>query len=288
VHNSWYNFLSAKNVSLNLLFVHADFHNAHRLVHGSHMQQLGLALRTSLSGRLLWVDFSAKSAPPHKATIRDGASGALLKTVTHGSGGFTFENVAVTWREKRFGLIGSHGSVVTVNTGRWLIESASRAFPNPSKNAGKALLDVQIEPLYDADRDPVAPHGLVGQSWDGDALGVTGALDEYRGTEVTTRAMAEGAIEGEAAEYEMDGPFATDFKYSRFSAAQAKPRDASTLKGRKSAAKRGASRMAPFSFGVAGASPDVEDDVPTVTATPAEAAENVPLAQQVMAAVIAS
>ena len=34
------------------------------------------------------------------------------------------------------------------------------------------LLDVQLNPLYDADHDVVAPHGLIGQSWDGDGVGV--------------------------------------------------------------------------------------------------------------------
>eukprot|EP00966_Prymnesium_polylepis_P202703 4696137-Prymnesium_polylepis.1 len=130
-------------VSLNLFFVHADFHNAHRIIHGSHMQQLALVVRSALTGRLLTLQLSAAAAPPHKAYVRDGATGELLKAVTHGSGGFSFENLEVTWREKRFGLIGSHGSVVTVSTGRWLVEATSRAFPNPARNPGKALLDVQ-------------------------------------------------------------------------------------------------------------------------------------------------
>ena len=39
------NFLSAKNVSLNMFFVHADFNNIHRLVHGSHMLLLAMKAR---------------------------------------------------------------------------------------------------------------------------------------------------------------------------------------------------------------------------------------------------
>jgi len=158
---------------------------------------------------------------------------------------------------KRFGLIGSHGAVVTINTGRWLIEATSKAFPNPTKNVGKALLDVQVNALYDADHDVVAPHGLVGQSWDGDDEGIAGAQDDYRGVEVTTKAMAEGAIEGAAADYEMAGPFETQYKFSRFEATAAKPRDASQLKGRRSVASKGRG---------AAASPDLEDIPSAVTA----------------------
>merc|ERR1712118_390383 len=215
------------------------------------MQQLALKVRTSTTGKLLTLEFRANAAPPHKATLRDATTGAVVKTISHGSGSFVVENLVVSIREKRFGLIGSHGSVLTINTGRWLIEATSKAFPNPLKNPGKALLDVQINALYDADHDVVAPHGLVGQSWDGDNVAVAGAQDDYHGGEVTTKAMAEGAIEGVAADYEMGGPFETDFKYSRFDAVAAKPRDISALKGHRSAAKKGKG---------AGASPDVPEE----------------------------
>ena len=45
--------------------------------------------------------------------------------------------------------------------------------------------------------------------------------------------MGEGSIEGIAADYEIGGtdPFATTFKYSRYSATYALPRNASALTG---------------------------------------------------------
>lgn len=85
----------------------------------------------------------------------------------------------------------------------------------------------------------VAPHGLMGQSWDGDDLAVDGALDDYHRDEpspavVTTAAMAEGAIEGAASDYRLASPFATTFKFSRFDAtAHVPPRDVSRLRGTK-------------------------------------------------------
>ena len=60
------------------------------------------------------------------------------------------------------------------------------------------------------------PHGIIGQSFDGDDVGVNGKQDPYTGATpgplLVTSAMAEGAIEGEAAEYKMPSKFATAFK----------------------------------------------------------------------------
>merc|ERR1719316_760523 len=58
-HNTWYNMLSAKNTSVNVLFEHADFHNPYRLVHGSKMSKLGMAVKTALTGQLVQIGFNA-------------------------------------------------------------------------------------------------------------------------------------------------------------------------------------------------------------------------------------
>lgn len=149
-------------------------------------------------------------------------------------------------------MAGTHGAVLSVNTGRWRIEVASVPFPNPTKNKGKALLDVTIKAEYDADHDVVAPHGLIGQSWDGDGVAMGGRRDDYRGTEVTTSAMAEGAIEGEPSDYEVSSAFDTDFKFSRFDATSATPRDVTKLSGVKGVGHKA---------GSAGASPDLSADI---------------------------
>lgn len=114
------------------------------------------------------------------------------------------------------------------------------------------LLNFQLNPLYDADHDAVAPHGLIGQSWDGDGVAIDGAQDDYTGKEVVTKAMAEGAIEGSAADYEMDDKFSTQFKYSRFDAISARPRDVSKLKG---------VHKDKTGIYAAGAAPDIEDEI---------------------------
>ena len=100
---------------------------------------------------------------------------------------------------------------------------------------GKCYINVRITPNFNADKATVAPHGLVGQSYDGDEYGVIGNTDAYvtAGNETTTEAMGEGAIEGDAADYEMAAPFGTSFKFSRFGLTSAKPRDATLLAGKK-------------------------------------------------------
>jgi len=193
----------------------------------------------------------------------------VVKTVTHGSGNFVYENLVVsmrvrsserTWKQGEFQKV-----TAVVNTMRWLVEASSKPWPNSKLNPGKALLDVKMSALYDADKDVVAPHGLIGQSYDGDGVGVSGKLDNYTAalSEVTTNAMAEGAIEGVAADYEMFDKFDTAFKYSRFDAVAAKPRDVSKLTG---------ARVVGEKTGVVGASPDV-DEPEAVAVAKAQVAE---------------
>ena len=63
-------------------------------------------------------------------------------------------------------------------------------------------------------------HGIIGQSYDADAVGISGALDDYTYNVsepiVTTHTMAEGAIEGFGWEYALKGPFSTNFRYARY------------------------------------------------------------------------
>jgi len=245
-HNTWYNMLSAKNTSVNVLFQHDDFHNPHRLVHGSKMSKLGMTMRTARTGTIVQVDINATADDKQRARVLSGGRTFILD---HNSAPFKLENVMVVLRMKKMTALGGHGIALTVTNGKWEVKAWSKRFPNPAANPGKALLNVAMSPTYDADHDVVAPHGLIGQSYDGDDIAVDGATDDYTAHEVTTSAMAEGAIEGKAEEYKMDGPFSINFKYSRFDATAAKPRDVSKLTGKK---KAGSAK------GTVGALPDVE------------------------------
>ena len=88
------------------------------------------------------------------------------------------------------------------------------------------------------------PHGIMGQSFDGDGIAVSGKVDDYNDrTEVTTTAMGEGAIEGAANDYALPNAYATEFKYSRFakkSGDVCAPREVAKLNGlKKGGAKDG-------------------------------------------------
>ena len=62
--------------------------------------------------------------------------------------------------------------------------------------------------------------------------------DDYSGKTVVTKAMGEGAIEGVASDYAVNSPFSTNFKFSRFGANKADPRDVSKLVGAKRATSK--------------------------------------------------
>merc|ERR1711988_1733498 len=82
----------------------------------------------------------------------------------------------------------------------------------------------------------VFPHGLIGQTFDGDSTAVDGKTDVYHnaGPEITTAAMAEGFIEGTAEDYALSDPFSPNFKFSRFFLHEpTPPRDISKLSGRR-------------------------------------------------------
>ena len=60
------------------------------------------------------------------------------------------------------------------------------------------------------------PHGILGQSYDGDDMAVFGKTDNYNSADIRTIAMAEGAIEGTAKDYIMENEYNHNFKYYRF------------------------------------------------------------------------
>jgi hypothetical protein len=258
---TWYNLLSAKNVSVNAFFTADDFKvlkPRKQLVHGSRMEQMCMTVRTD-AGRVLTIEYNATDKFPFVALVHQRSEPskhiAYLTTDKKHARTLEVDNIKLSLRVKKIGVLASagHGTTLVISTGKWEVFATSKAFPNPRAHPGKSLLNINLHALYDADHDVVAPHGLIGQSYDGDSLKVDGQLDDYTVDEVTTQAMAEGAIEGVATDYEMPSRFATAFKYSRFDAVRASPRDISTLSGKKSSAS-----ASPTS--VLGASADVEDE----------------------------
>lgn len=93
------------------------------------------------------------------------------------------------------------------------------------------------------------PHGVIGQSYDGDDIAVSGKTDDYKYAKdhpvIVTKAMAEGAIEGSGHQYALHDPHSTSFLYSRYNRTRddhCAPRDARALLGEKS--RRGTDAIA--------------------------------------------
>lgn len=125
-------------------------------------------------------------------------------------------------------------AMLTISNGEFEVQATSRFLSWSKQNNNKKRIDVAIKPLkLGVVASPVAPHGLIGQTFDGDKTAIDGAIDDYSPSEVYTKAMGEGAIEGTAEEYEVraSDPFSDAFKYSRYHSLAASPRDTSKLAG---------------------------------------------------------
>jgi len=228
-----FNFLSAKNVSLNVKTEAADFKWAHRIVHGTKLSAVFWTIRTS-ANHLLQIAYDSASADRAivrnlNQTVEEGER-TLKASIDGNAYGTTY------WLDNVFVKLAGRVLIVTVQD-KWRMAVKQSPFPFAALNLKKSLLDVSAQALYDADHDVVAPHGLFGQSYDGDDFAVDGKVDKRTGDETTTEAQAEGAIEGVYTDYKIDAsnPFSTAFKYSRFDATAAAPRDVTKLTGVKRA-----------------------------------------------------
>ena len=178
--------------------------------------------------RMLHIEFNSThlTGTAHRAVVRELGRPAVMV----GGEGLHIDNVFIQTRGHQ------EATSVVVNTGQWRLSATAKHFPNPEANPGKMLLHVDVAARYDADHDQVAPHGLIGQSYDGDTVAVDGAQDDYRmgGDVMETAAQAEGAIEGSASDYRMSHePFSTAFRFSRFDAVRAPHRNVTALTGTK-------------------------------------------------------
>ena len=86
------------------------------------------------------------------------------------------------------------------------------------KSGPSHRLDLTFKQIGDAAARSL-PHGIIGQSFSTNGPR-HGKRDVYPSSgRIATSAMAEGAIEGDAAMYEVARPYATEFAFSRFMSA---------------------------------------------------------------------
>ena len=215
-HLGIYVLLSTKFLSLAVQFVHEKFLTPFSKVwvRGSWIRHAYWTIRTN-HGRLVKVQFDA-----HAPTLNGSAVPAQAAV----------DDVRLSYSSR-----GPIKTLIVVTRHWWTSVKASRGAPH----WGTLRMSVDMQPLYDVTRDAVAPHGLLGQTFDGDNLPMHGKRDSFAvldsgnstasrkgiGGLVTTHAMGEGAIEGTAEMYRIKSPFETRFPFSRFDAKHAKPRN---------------------------------------------------------------
>ena len=251
-HGGVYCLLSAKNLSVNVKIIHDNFTTPRSKVRvrGSWIRGVFHAIRTARTGRRLQIFFHA--ADPRRAIITEGCTAPFcqdnpltghrieLKQDGHP---VVIENVRVEL----------HAKTLRIGTGRWRTTSTSTVSePHPNK----LRMNVVMRATYQERRDSVAPHGLLGQTYDRDGRAVHGQRDDYSRLDdgrltssrrrtlwgdsgvITTRARAEGAIEGDGEDYRVASDFATAFRFSRFDAVRAGTRNVSALSTGRAARRR--------------------------------------------------
>jgi hypothetical protein len=120
-------------------------------------------------------------------------------------------------------------STIYVRSGGWEVNATRRPVYHWIGGPSKWRFDFSMRPFdgtvgFEAHHGEASktcfPHGIIGQSWDGDDRAVDGAVDDYKfhaeNPSVTTKAMAEGAIEGGGNQYALSSAFSVGFVYQRF------------------------------------------------------------------------
>lgn len=227
--------LSHTNISLSTCFREAKYiDDQNRTVHGTYMTAAFLTIITT-TNKTLFVSYKAGEVEPHSAHISAKAGAqqtARNVELTSDNKEMTDGNVHIAVKPATQGV-----AMMVTQLGRWAVEVSTAPYFDGigDKKVKMHRVDVKAYPLSPSiEAGPVWPHGILGQSFDGDNLAVSGKKDDYNKSVVVTSAQAEGAIEGTWEDYIAPSPFSTDFKYSRFSVKVAPPRDVLKLTGKKS------------------------------------------------------
>ena len=279
-----YSLLSAPDLSFTARFRYADFVSPYsrQLVHGSFVRGAYWNVRVPSTGRVLRVSFTCE--PEQRAIeVVDGDGDEPADVISHVRGRWTRRHCSTSsagegalpmarrcansslpmagrWTLRRsidggdveIALANVKGSTrLTLATRSWrTVAECTAAQPHH----GIRRLNVKVHPKARSALAPVAPHGLLGQTFDGDGLPINGHRDDYTkrhvnasrhhpGGVISTLSLGEGAFEGSADDYRLPdaSPFATAFKYSRFAArGVVPPRDATAMRAGRVGPKRAA------------------------------------------------
>lgn len=232
-HLGIYNLLSTPDLSMNAQFENTIFPAtvSKKMVNGSFVRSAFWVLQTP-SGPM-HISFDARQLSHVKVDGR-------TDLVCDGNQPFSRNGITMSFRKAKLRL----------ETPKWLVTAVStRALPHRHRTR----MNIRVEPRYSVCDDPVAPHGLLGQTFDCDGLALDGQQDDYvvdgqlpwkKGRRLdkekinvdvaSTKAQGEGGIEGTVGDYQVEHPFATSFAFTRFNTSEPAPRrKAHALSGRK-------------------------------------------------------
>lgn len=219
------NFLSAPNIALNVRFDAVQYLLPRpRLVNGTAPRGAFLTVRDR-RGRVIAVDIDA-DAPGFRVSVNGKPD--------------SFQ-YAGEWRQFFEEGLRVYAKVKTVfaRANGWEVNATRCRFLAPLDKSPISWLELTVRPL---DAVPalravhgastlgaIAPHGILGQSFDGDGVAVSGARDAFgNGPLATPTARAEGALEGSLQDYVMGGPHGVSFRFSRFEADTEQPARSAT------------------------------------------------------------
>ena len=156
-------------------------------VRGTFVTDLFIRVVTATTGRTVRVEFSP-NAPP--TPLVHGLEGGTRR-VLPGEPPVVAEDVTIAVRRT------ANIEVLYVCTGGWAVNATAR-FIQRSATTRKKQVDLSFKPLRDplepnpVTGEVVAPHGLVGQSFDGDGIAVSGKKDQCAPTHCRSTAPLEG------------------------------------------------------------------------------------------------
>lgn len=224
-HNDYYNFLSVPGLSVNMKIENATFRYKHAEVHGSFMTEMSLhAIVGGPKKKVIKISHIA-------AQSNEQNWGWRMVNGTCGGHHFYLGPEGIRHCEEFSAKTYGASSVIRVHD--WVIWTSTN-YIYDRIHGPKHRIDIAIQLNTTEKSMKVAPHGIIGQSYDNDMYAVDGKQDIYPnfGTFYTS-AQAEGAIEGDYTMYKMNGRYDTDFKFSRFDATYGQPRSLKNLNIRK-------------------------------------------------------
>jgi hypothetical protein len=202
-----FNFLSARDLSVNVKTEAATFTVLGSLVYGTFLTEVHVAFLDRPKN--VWLNASYWAQEVGKGRTINGSCGGVLFKMGP--------------MQCQAAFIKTAYASARVVLPEWELSITARRIWN-RVDGPEHRLDLSMKPTVAEQELSAWPHGIIGQSYDGDRKAISGKQDNYSEAVVVTEAMAEGAIEGVASEYQVASPFEIAFKYSRFDATMATSR----------------------------------------------------------------